>query len=72
MRSASDEVDASSGPHRLDAECDTQVRLAGAGWPDEVNRFAAVDELQLGKRQDTPAIERGLEAEVEAGEGLQR
>jgi hypothetical protein len=48
------------------------VRLAGTGRPDEVNRFAAVDELQLGERHDPPAVERGLEREVEAGQGFYR
>jgi hypothetical protein len=34
--------------------------------------FSAVDELQSGERQDTVLVERGLEGEVETGEGFDR
>ena len=64
------EVDAAAGPHRLDAEGDGQVTLAGAGLADEVDDLMAVDEVELGQRQDAVAVERGLEREVEAGQGL--
>jgi hypothetical protein len=37
-----------------------------------VDDLAVIDELELGQGQDTLAIERGLEREVEAGEGLDR
>jgi hypothetical protein len=43
------------------------MALAGAGWPEQMDHFGTVDELQFGKRQDAMAIERGLEREVEAG-----
>ena len=46
--------------------------LAGAGRPDEVDDLGAVDELQFGERHDAVPVERGLEGEVEAGEGLDR
>ena len=48
------------------------MRFAGAGRAEEVDDFTAIDELELGKGQDAFAIERGLEGEVEAGEGLDR
>jgi hypothetical protein len=48
------------------------MRFAGAGRPEEVDDLAALDELELGQREDALAIERGLEREVEAGEGLIR
>ena len=35
-----------------------------------MDRFGAIDKLQPGERQDTVPIERGLEGEVEAGQGL--
>ena len=44
------------------------MALAGAGWAEQMHDLGAVDELQLGERQDAVAIERGLEGEVEAGE----
>jgi hypothetical protein len=35
-----------------------------------MDHFRAVDELELGERQDAALVERGLEGEVEAGECL--
>ena len=46
--------------------------LAGSGRTDEMHGFGAVDELQSGERHDAVLVERGLEGEVEAGEGLDR
>ena len=43
------------------------MALAGAGWPEQMDHFGTVDELQFGKRQDAMTVERGLEREVEAG-----
>jgi hypothetical protein len=48
------------------------MRFAGAGWPEEVDDLAVIDKLELGQGEDTLAIKRGLEREVEAGEGLDR
>lgn len=42
------------------------MRLPRAGWPQEVDHLGARDEVELGERQDTLAVERGLEGEVEA------
>lgn len=39
---------------------------------EQMDDLGPVDELQLGQRQDPIAIERGLEAEVEAGQCLDR
>ena len=64
------EVDAAAGLDRLDAEREAQMALAGAGRAEEVDDLGAVDELELGERQDAVAVERGLEGEVEAGERL--
>jgi hypothetical protein len=46
------------------------MSLAGSGRTYEMDRFGAIDELQSGKGQDAVAVERGLESEVETGEGL--
>jgi hypothetical protein len=46
------------------------VRLAATGLAEEVDHLVAVDELQLGKSKDPVSVERGLEGEVEAGQGL--
>jgi hypothetical protein len=46
------------------------LSLAGAGRADEMQHLGAVDELELGERHDAVLIERGLEGEVKAGEGL--
>src|SRR6266704_2141410 len=66
------EVDAAAGLDRLDAERHGEMRFAGAGGPKEVDDLAAIDELELGEGEDALAIERRLEGEVEAGEGLDR
>ena len=68
--SARVEVDAATGLHRLDAERHRQVRLAGAGRAEDMKHLVAVDELELGEGQDTVAVERGLEGEVEAASVL--
>ena len=70
MISASAEVDATSGLHSFDAERQAQVAFAGSGRPDQMQGLGAVDELQLGEHHDAVPVERGLEREVEAGEGL--
>src|SRR5689334_13798338 len=46
------------------------MRLAAAGLPNEVDDVMTVDELELGQGQDAVAVERGLEREVEAGQGF--
>jgi hypothetical protein len=46
------------------------MRFAGAGWPEEVDDLAALDELEFGQGQNALAIERRLEGEVEAVERL--
>src|SRR4051794_12513011 len=40
------EVDAATGPHRLDAEGTGKMALAGAGLADEVNDLMAIDEVE--------------------------
>jgi hypothetical protein len=32
------------------------MRLAGAGWAEEVDDFAAIDELEFGQRENSLAI----------------
>ena len=64
------EVDATPGLHGLDAERDGEMRLAAAGLAKGVDDLVAVDELQLRQREDPVAVERGLEGEVEASQGL--
>ena len=46
------------------------MAFAGAGLADEVDDLMAIDEVELGERQDAVAVERGLEREVEAGQRL--
>jgi hypothetical protein len=65
-----DEMDAAPGLHGLDAEGDGKVRLAGAWRPGEMDHLAAVDEVEPGQGEDAVAVERGLEGEVEPGQGL--
>ena len=48
------------------------MRFAGAGRTEQMKHFRAVDELELGQGQDPVAVERRLEREVEALEGLDR
>ena len=64
------EVDAAAGTDGFDAECHGQVAFAGAGLADEVDHLVAIDEVELGECQDTIAVERGLEGEVEARQRL--
>ena len=54
------------------AERRGKMAFAGAGRPEQMHHLGAVDELELGQRQDAVAIERGLEGEVEAGERFDR
>ncbi|MGY4183072.1 hypothetical protein ACVIHH_008363 [Bradyrhizobium sp. USDA 4518] len=70
MSASVGERDALSRLHGLDRECRRKTALAGAGRPKQTDHLCAVDELQFGKPQDATAIERGLECEVEAGEGF--
>lgn len=49
-----------------------QMALACPGRAEEVDDLAAGDEAELGQREDSIAVERGLEREVEAGERLDR
>ena len=44
--------------------------FSGARWPEQVNDLGAVDEVETGERRDPVAVERGLEREVKAGQGL--
>jgi hypothetical protein len=46
------------------------VALAGARRAQEVDHLAAGDEAELGQGEDAVPVERGLEGEVEAGEGF--
>ena len=48
------------------------MSLPGSGRTYEMECFGAIDELQSGERQDTVSVERGLEGEVETGEGFDR
>ena len=65
-------VDAAAGFDGLDAEGQAEMRLACAGWTDQMDGFGAIDELQPGKRHDAVPVERRLEREVEPGERLDR
>ena len=65
-------VNASSSLHGCDAKGCGQVRLAGARWPEEVDDLGPPDEVELGQSRDPFAVERRLEAEVEAFERLCR
>ena len=66
------EVDAAAGFDGFDAKRHGEMRFAGAGRAEEVDDLTAIDELELGEGEDALAVERGLEGEVEAGEGLDR
>lgn len=48
------------------------MTFPGPGRAEEVQHFGAPDELKLRQRHDAVAIQRGLEEEVEAFEGLDR
>ena len=65
-------VDAPAGLDGGDAEGGGEMALAGAGRAEQVDDLGAVDEVELGERQDAVAVEGGLEREVEALEGLGR
>ena len=65
-------VDAAAGLDGGDAERAGEVALAGAGGPEEVDRLGPVDEVELGEGHDAVPVERRLEGEVEALEGLRR
>src|SRR5262249_8341032 len=64
------EVDATAGLYGLYTERSGEVALAGSGWAEEVDHLVAVDEVELSKGENAVAVERRLEREVEAGEGL--
>ena len=49
------EVDAAAGLHGLDGERGGKMALAGAGRPKQMHHLGAVDELELGQRQDAAA-----------------
>jgi len=66
------EVDRTAGLDSLDPKSQRQVGFAAAGLPNEVDDLMAVDELELGQGEDTVAVERGLEREVKAAQGLDR
>ena len=66
------EVDAPAGLDRLDPERGGEMALARAGRAEQMHHLGAIDEVELGQRQDAVAVERGLEGEVEAGERLDR
>ena len=46
------DADAAAGFHRLDAERQAEMGLAGAGRTDQVDGLGATDELQSGERHD--------------------
>ena len=64
------EVDRTAGLDSLDTKSQRQVGFAAPRLPNEVDDLMAVDELELGQGEDAVAVERGLEREVEAGQGL--
>src|SRR5262245_14324946 len=64
------EVDAAAGLDGLDAEGSGEMTLAGSGRAEEVDDLVAVNEVELGERENTIAVEGRLEREVEAGERL--
>ena len=65
-------VDALSGLDGGDAERDGEMALAGAGRAEQMDHLGAVDEVELGERQDAVPVEGRLEGEVEALERLRR
>lgn len=66
------EVDRSPGLDGFDAQRDGQVGLAAARLAQEVHDLGPLDEAKLGQRHDPVAVQRGLEAEVEARQRLDR
>src|SRR5258705_5255158 len=59
-------VDAAAGLHGLDPEDGGEMTLPRAGRPQEVDDLVALDEVELGERQDPVFVERRLEREIEA------
>lgn len=55
------EVDASTRLDGFHAESGRQVALAGAGWPEKMNDFRALNEAEAGEREDAVTVERGRE-----------
>ena len=66
------EVDAAPGADRLNAEGNGEMGLAGAGRPKQVQHLVAADKIELRQGQNTVAVERRLEQEVVALQGLDR
>ena len=48
------------------------MAFARAGWTEEMDRLVTIDEAELGQGEDTIAVERRLEGEVEAGKRFDR
>ncbi|MBB2755614.1 UNVERIFIED_ORG: hypothetical protein GGI57_006360 [Rhizobium aethiopicum] len=65
-------IHALSGLHGFDAERCGEMAFACSRWAKEMNGFMTIDEAELRQGEDTIAIERRLEGEVEAGERLDR
>ena len=63
-------VDALAGFDGLDPERRGQVALAGSRRPEEVDGLVALDEAKLRQCEDAVLVERGLEAAIEARQGL--
>ena len=61
-----------SGADGLDAEGDSKVGLAGAGRLEQVQHLMTADGIELCGGEDAVAVERGLEREVVALQGLDR
>src|SRR5712671_7778681 len=57
-------VDAAAGLHGLDPEGGGEMTLPRAGRPQEVDDLVALDEVELGERQDPVFVERRLEREI--------
>src|SRR6202020_2679240 len=58
------------GQAGADRQRDRQVRLAGAGWPEQDHVFLAVQEVELTEVLDHLPLDRALEGEVELLERL--
>jgi hypothetical protein len=55
-----------------DRQADRQVGLPHTGWAEEDDVLPALDEAELVEALDLPALDRGLEGEVEVLEGIHR
>jgi hypothetical protein len=66
------ERDAMPGEAGADPQRDREVRLAGAGRPEQHDVLFAGEEVELAEMQDGVARDRGLEGEVELLERLAR